>query len=78
MAKIGFIGLGKMGLPMTRNLLAAGHEIKAFDLMPENVAAAVEAGAAVAGSIAEAWGFAPSPTCALFGAGPFLTCCAPV
>jgi 3-hydroxyisobutyrate dehydrogenase len=54
MAKIGFIGLGKMGLPMTRNLLTAGHEIKAFDVMPENVAAAEEAGATAASSIAEA------------------------
>ncbi len=54
MAKIGFIGLGKMGLPMVRNLLAAEHEIKAFDLLPENVAAAEEAGAAAADSIADA------------------------
>ncbi len=54
MAKIGFIGLGKMGLPMVKNLLAAGHEIKAFDLLPENVVAAEEAGAAAAGSIADA------------------------
>ena len=25
--KVGFIGLGAMGLPMTRNLLAKGHEV---------------------------------------------------
>ncbi|MCH8202000.1 MAG: 3-hydroxyisobutyrate dehydrogenase [Proteobacteria bacterium] len=54
MAKIGFIGLGKMGLPMVENLLAAGHEVKAFDLFPQNVAAAEEAGAAAADSIADA------------------------
>ena len=54
MAKIGFIGLGKMGLPMVTNLLAAGHEIKAFDLLPENVAAAEKAGAAAADNIADA------------------------
>ena len=54
MAKIGFIGLGKMGLPMVANLLAAGHRIKAFDLLPENVAAAQEAGTTAADSIAEA------------------------
>lgn len=54
MAKIGFIGLGKMGLPMVENLLAAGHEVKAFDLLPENVAAAEEAGAAAADSVADA------------------------
>lgn len=54
MAKIGFIGLGKMGLPMVENLLAAGHQIKVFDLLAENVLAAEEAGAAAAESIAEA------------------------
>ncbi len=54
MAKIGFIGLGKMGLPMVENLLAAGHEVKAFDLFPQNVAAAEKAGAAAADSIADA------------------------
>lgn len=32
MAKIAFIGLGNMGLPMTRNLLQAGHEVTGFDL----------------------------------------------
>ncbi|MEO1918959.1 MAG: 3-hydroxyisobutyrate dehydrogenase [Paracoccaceae bacterium] len=30
--KIGFIGLGNMGAPMVRNLLAAGHEVSAFDV----------------------------------------------
>ena len=25
--KVGFVGLGAMGLPMTRNLLAKGHEV---------------------------------------------------
>jgi 3-hydroxyisobutyrate dehydrogenase len=29
---IGFIGLGNMGAPMARNLMAAGHEIRAFDV----------------------------------------------
>jgi 3-hydroxyisobutyrate dehydrogenase len=32
MAKIGFIGLGNMGLPMARNLLKAGHQVTGFDL----------------------------------------------
>jgi 3-hydroxyisobutyrate dehydrogenase len=35
MAKVGFIGVGNMGGPMTRNLLQAGHEVKAFDLSEE-------------------------------------------
>ena len=33
MAKIGFIGLGNMGLPMVKNLIGAGHEVAGFDLM---------------------------------------------
>ena len=31
--KIGFIGLGNMGLPMAINLLKAGHEVIGFDLV---------------------------------------------
>jgi len=31
--KIGFIGLGNMGLPMAMNLLKAGHEVSGFDLV---------------------------------------------
>jgi 3-hydroxyisobutyrate dehydrogenase-like beta-hydroxyacid dehydrogenase len=27
MAQLGFLGLGIMGYPMARNLLAAGHEV---------------------------------------------------
>ena len=30
--KIGFIGLGNMGAPMARNLVAAGHSVSAFDV----------------------------------------------
>ncbi|NWL79029.1 3-hydroxyisobutyrate dehydrogenase [Pseudomonas taiwanensis] len=33
MSKIAFIGLGHMGLPMARNLLKAGHELKVYDLV---------------------------------------------
>jgi len=35
MAKIGFIGLGNMGLPMAKNLLKAEHEVTGFDLNAE-------------------------------------------
>ena len=31
MAKIGFIGVGVMGLPMATNLLKNNHQLKAFD-----------------------------------------------
>jgi 3-hydroxyisobutyrate dehydrogenase len=34
MARIGFIGLGNMGLPMAANLVKAGHEVAGFDLIP--------------------------------------------
>ena len=39
--KIGFIGLGNMGAPMARNLVAAGHEVTGYDVVapvPEGVA----------------------------------------
>ncbi|TAL65460.1 MAG: 3-hydroxyisobutyrate dehydrogenase [Legionella sp.] len=32
MAKIGFVGLGHMGLPMALNLVKAGHQVTGFDL----------------------------------------------
>ena len=32
MARIGFIGLGNMGLPMAQNLIKAGHTVQGFDL----------------------------------------------
>lgn len=53
MARVAFIGLGNMGLPMARNLMAAGHEIRAFDLSAQALERAVEAGASAASSIAE-------------------------
>ena len=54
MAKVAFIGLGNMGGPMAKNLLAAGHDVTVFDLMPEACAELEQAGAAVAASTAEA------------------------
>lgn len=54
MAKIGFIGLGNMGGPMAKNLLAKGHQVKGFDLLAANVDALVAAGGQAAGSIADA------------------------
>src|SRR5262249_50397887 len=33
MAKIGFIGLGNMGLPMAQNLLKSGHDVAGFDVV---------------------------------------------
>ncbi len=41
MARIGFIGLGNMGLPMAGNLVKAGHQVLGFDLVTSNVEKAV-------------------------------------
>lgn len=54
MAQIGFIGLGNMGGPMLRNLLKAGHQVKAFDLAEAALTAARAAGAETVASPAEA------------------------
>jgi 3-hydroxyisobutyrate dehydrogenase len=43
--QIGFIGLGAMGLPMTRHLLAAGHEVTVASRSRPPIDAAVAAGA---------------------------------
>ena len=45
---IGFIGLGIMGRPMAKNLLAAGHSLVVRDHHPENEAMLTAAGATVA------------------------------
>jgi 2-hydroxy-3-oxopropionate reductase len=45
---IGFIGLGVMGAPMARNLLAADFEVVAWNRGPEPLAALVAAGARAA------------------------------
>jgi 3-hydroxyisobutyrate dehydrogenase len=54
MARIGFIGLGNMGVPMAGNLVKQGHQVKGFDLVAANIARAEERGVARAASAAEA------------------------
>jgi 3-hydroxyisobutyrate dehydrogenase len=54
MARIGFVGLGNMGLPMARNLAKAGHEVLGFDISPAAREAAAAAGIALAPSAPEA------------------------
>ena len=54
MARIAFIGLGHMGGGMAPNLAKAGHDVRAFDLVPEAVEKAVSAGCTAASSAAEA------------------------
>ena len=43
--KVGFIGLGIMGKPMSMNLLKAGNELVVFDFNETAVAEVVAAGA---------------------------------
>lgn len=54
MSDVGFIGLGVMGGPMARNLLRAGHRVRAFDVDPTALEAIRSRGAAAAGSSREA------------------------
>jgi len=46
--KIGFVGLGIMGKPMSKNLLKAGHELVVFDFNKAAVDEVVKAGAKAA------------------------------
>ena len=48
--KVGFVGLGIMGLPMASNLLKAGYELWVYDVMQTAVEQAVAQGAKAAGS----------------------------
>ena len=43
--KVGFIGLGTMGAPMARNILAKGHQLVVFDVAQQAVNALTAAGA---------------------------------
>ena len=43
--RIGFIGLGAMGLPMVRNILKHGYPVTAYDIVSEKLDEAVVAGA---------------------------------
>lgn len=52
--KIGFLGLGRMGLPMARHLLAAGHELRAWNRTEGKTEPLLREGAIAAGTPAEA------------------------
>jgi 3-hydroxyisobutyrate dehydrogenase len=54
MARIAFIGLGHMGGGMAPNLAKAGHDVRAFDLVPEAVEKAAKGGCKPASSAADA------------------------
>jgi 3-hydroxyisobutyrate dehydrogenase len=50
--KVGFIGLGAMGRPMARHLLAKGHELTVASRSPGPVKAAIAEGARAASDVA--------------------------
>jgi len=52
--RVGFIGLGNMGLPIARNLLKAGHELTVYNRTRSKAEALASAGAKVADSLTEA------------------------
>ncbi|MGD8789055.1 MAG: NAD(P)-dependent oxidoreductase, partial [Burkholderiales bacterium] len=52
-ATLGFVGVGKMGAPMTTRLLNAGHTVSVFDASQEAMASMEKLGASPAGSAAE-------------------------
>jgi 3-hydroxyisobutyrate dehydrogenase len=54
MARIGFIGLGNMGLPMAQNLIRAGHALQGFDVFAVSVDKLVAAGGQAASDSAGA------------------------
>ena len=53
-SRIGFVGLGRMGEPIARNLIEAGHELSVFNRTREKARPLLEAGAREASSPAEA------------------------
>ena len=50
MSKVGFIGVGVMGMPMALNLIGGGHRVRAFDIAPAALEAVGRRGAEVATS----------------------------
>ena len=53
MANVGFVGLGIMGEPMCRNLLAKGHDVTVYNRTPAKMGPLVAAGANAATSLAD-------------------------
>jgi 3-hydroxyisobutyrate dehydrogenase len=54
MAKIGFIGLGNMGLPMAQNLVKAAHAVAGFDVSEYSAERLAAGGGTRANSVADA------------------------
>ncbi|MGC8474153.1 MAG: NAD(P)-dependent oxidoreductase, partial [Candidatus Dormibacteria bacterium] len=54
MSRIAFLGLGRMGQPMARRVLEAGHELAVWDVLQERSRPLAEVGARAAESPADA------------------------
>ncbi len=52
--KVGFIGLGKMGTPIARNIIKAGFDVTVYNRTPEKMKSLIEEGAKGASSPREA------------------------
>lgn len=52
--RVGFVGLGRMGLPMAQNLVRAGHQVAAYNRTRSRADALAEAGARAADTPADA------------------------
>jgi 3-hydroxyisobutyrate dehydrogenase-like beta-hydroxyacid dehydrogenase len=52
--RLGYVGVGLMGLPMVKRLALLKYAIRAYDVVAEKIAAAAAAGAAAASSPADA------------------------
>ena len=50
MTKVGLIGVGNMGMGMSRNILKAGHELTVYDVRPEPLETLAKEGAYTAAS----------------------------
>ena len=54
MGRIGYIGLGAMGMPLARHLVNGGYDVTAYDVDPARMDAFVQLGGHKAATIAEA------------------------
>ncbi|HSD42096.1 MAG TPA: NAD(P)-dependent oxidoreductase [Burkholderiales bacterium] len=52
--RLGYVGVGLMGLPMVKHLLSRGYPVKAYDIVPARTEAARSAGAHAGSSPADA------------------------
>jgi 3-hydroxyisobutyrate dehydrogenase len=52
--KIGFVGLGNMGAPMSANLVRAGYQVTGYDVSPDAMEHARQNGVTIAKSLAQA------------------------